>query len=175
MSERGPRGHRAGKIFLAMQVRFFQIPTTGCEAVEAEMNAFLRSHRVLKVDRELVQRESSPCWAVCVEYMDGAVASGPGGRGSQRTDDRRVDYKAVLSEGDFAVFSMLRDLRKTLAEAEGVPAYAIFTNEQLAKFAQSRAQSQADLQKVDGVGEAKIEKYGRRVLDAIAVARVVPA
>jgi hypothetical protein len=25
------------------------------------------------------------------------------------------------------------------------------------------------------VGEAKIEKYGRRVLDAIAVARVVPA
>ena len=111
-----------------MQVRFFQIPTTGCEAVEAEMNAFLRSHRILKVDRELVQRESSPCWAVCVEYMDGAVASGPGGRGSQRTDDRRVDYKAVLSEGDFAVFSMLRDLRKTLAEAEGVPAYAIFTN-----------------------------------------------
>ena len=92
------------------------------------MNAFLRSHRILKVDRELVQRESSPCWAVCVEYMDGAVASGPGGRGSQRTDDRRVDYKAVLSEGDFAVFSMLRDLRKTLAEAEGVPAYAIFTN-----------------------------------------------
>jgi superfamily II DNA helicase RecQ len=86
-----------------------------------------------------------------------------------------VDYKAVLSEGDFAVFSLLRDLRKTLAEAEGVPAYAIFTNEQLAKFAQSRAQSQADLQKVDGVGEAKIEKYGRRVLDAIAVARVVPA
>ncbi len=158
-----------------MQVRFFQIPTTGCEAVEAEMNAFLRSHRILKVDRELVQRESAPCWAVCVEYMDGIVASGSGGRGSQRTDDRRVDYKAVLSEGDFVVFSMLRDLRKTLAEAEGVPAYAIFTNEQLAKFAQSRAQSQADLQKVDGVGEAKIEKYGRRVLDAIAVARVVPA
>jgi hypothetical protein len=27
----------------AMQVRFFQIPTAGCEAVEAEMNAFLRA------------------------------------------------------------------------------------------------------------------------------------
>ncbi len=138
------------------------------------MNAFLRSHRVLKVDREMVQRDLAPCWAVCVEYMDGAAAVGPGGRGSQRTDDKKVDYKAVLSEGDFAVFSLLRDLRKTLAEAEGVPVYAIFTNEQLAKFAQSRAQSQADLQKVDGVGEAKIEKYGSRVLDAIAAAWVVP-
>ena len=59
-----------------MQVKFFQIPSGGCEAVEAEMNTFLRSHRILKVERELVQRETSPCWAVCVEYLDGAVASG---------------------------------------------------------------------------------------------------
>lgn len=156
-----------------MQVKFFQIPSAGDQSVEGELNAFLRSHRVLKVDRELVQRESAPCWAVCVEYLDGTVASGPGGRGSQRAGEKKVDYKAVLSEGDFGVFSMLRDLRKTLAEAEGVPVYAIFTNEQLAKIAQSRAQSLADLQKVDGVGDAKIEKYGRQVLDAIAAARVV--
>ena len=52
-----------------MQVKFFQIPSGGCEAVEAEMNAFLRSHRILKVERELVQRETSPCWAgVCGVY-----------------------------------------------------------------------------------------------------------
>ena len=35
-----------------MQVKFFQIPSGGCEAIEAEMNAFLRSHRILKVERE---------------------------------------------------------------------------------------------------------------------------
>jgi superfamily II DNA helicase RecQ len=51
--------------------------------------------------------------------------------------------------------------------------YAIFTNEQLAKLAQARAQSQADLEKIEGVGNAKIEKYGRRVLDTIAAASVV--
>ena len=151
----------------------FQIPSGGCEAIEAEMNAFLRSHRILKVERELVQRETSPCWAVCVEYLEGVAGSGSSGRSGQRNDDRKVDYRALLSEGDFAVFSMLRDLRKTLAEIEGVPVYAIFTNDQLAKFAQSRAQSQADLQKVDGVGEAKIEKYGRRVLDTIGAVSVV--
>ena len=156
-----------------MQVKFFQIPSGGCEAVEAEMNAFLRSHRILKVERELVQRETSPCWAVCVEYLEGVAGSSSSGRSGQRNDDRKVDYRALLSEGDFAVFSMLRDLRKTLADTEGVPVYAIFTNDQLAKFAQSRAQSQADLQKVDGVGEAKIEKYGRRVLDTIGAVSVV--
>ena len=156
-----------------MQVKFFQIPTSGCEAVEAEMNAFLRSHRVLKVDRELVQRETASAWAVCVEYLEGSVSGVAGPRGSGRGEDKKIDYKAVLSEGDFAVFSLLRDLRKTLAEAEGVPIYAVFTNEQLAKIAQSRAQSQADLAKVEGVGDAKIEKYGRRVLDVISASGVV--
>jgi len=28
-----------------MQVKFFQIPSGGCAAIEAEMNTFLRSHR----------------------------------------------------------------------------------------------------------------------------------
>lgn len=51
--------------------------------------------------------------------------------------------------------------------------YAIFTNEQLAKFAQARAQSQAALEKIEGIGKAKIEKYGRRVLDTIAAANIV--
>ena len=99
------------------------------------MNAFLRSHRVLKVDRELVQRETASAWAVCVEYLEGSVSGVAGPRGSGRGEDKKIDYKAVLSEGAFAVFSLLRDLRKTLAEAEGVPIYAVFTNEQLAKAA----------------------------------------
>ena len=43
----------------------------------------------------------------------------------------------------------------------------------LPKIAQSRAQSQADLAKVEGVGDAKIEKYGRRVLDVISASGVV--
>jgi superfamily II DNA helicase RecQ len=156
-----------------MQVKFFQIPSGGSEGMEAEINAFLRSHRILKVERELVQRETSPCWAVCVEYMDGSVVSGSSGRSGSRGGDKKVDYKEILSEADFSVFLLLRDLRKSLAEIEGVPMYAIFTNEQLAKLAQARVQSQADLEKIEGVGNAKIEKYGRRVLDTIAAASVL--
>ena len=48
-------------------------------------------------------------------------------------NEGRIDYKEVLSAPEFERFARLRLLRKELAEKEGVPAYAIFTNEQLAQ------------------------------------------
>lgn len=139
-----------------------------------ELNRFLRGHRILKVEREIVQRDSAPSWAVCVEYMDGATAGTGSQRGDgQRNQEKKIDYRQVLNEADFTVFSALRDLRRGLADAEGVPVYAIFTNDQLAKFAQSRPQSKADLEKVDGVGGARLEKYGSKVLDVLAAVKGV--
>lgn len=41
----------------------------------------------------------------------------------------RIDYKDVLSERDFALYAQLRNLRKFLSEQEGVPTYALFTND----------------------------------------------
>ena len=49
-----------------------------------ELNSFLRGHRILKVERELVQRESAPCWAVCVEYLEGVAAMSRAGVRSGR-------------------------------------------------------------------------------------------
>ena len=114
-----------------MQLKWFRIPVGGCPEMEEELNAFLRGHRVLSVTRELVERDSAPGWAVCVEYQEGTVA-GEARRGGSGRAAKKIDYREVLSEADFAVFSKLRELRKSLAESEGVPVYAIFTNEQLA-------------------------------------------
>lgn len=155
-----------------MQLRFFQIPVDG-GAAEEELNKFLRSHRVLRIDREMTRRESSPAWAVSVEYLEGAGPSASTS-GTRRSEERKVDYKEVLNTADFSVFSELRELRKSLAEAEGVPVYAVFTNDQLAKFAQARPATKAALEKVEGVGAAKVEKYGERVLAVISATAVIP-
>ena len=48
----------------------------------------------------------------------------------------RIDYKEVLDEKTFALFSKLREKRKVLAEKDAVPVYSVFTNEQLAQMAQ---------------------------------------
>src|ERR1700678_2568203 len=92
-----------------------------------ELNRFLSTNRVLMVERHFVSDGPRSAWAICVGYLD------RGGRlASEQTQGKRVDYREILSEPDFAVYAKLRSLRKLMAENEGLPAYTLFTNEQLA-------------------------------------------
>ena len=68
---------------------------------------------------------------------------------------KTVDYREVLDPETFAVFAALRELRKKIAAEEGVPIYAIMTNEQLAAVAQRRCQSLSDLESLEGLGPAR--------------------
>jgi superfamily II DNA helicase RecQ len=79
-----------------------------------------------------------------------------------------LDYKEILEPADFACFVRLRELRKELAKKEEVPAYAIFTNEQLAEIAKSRPSSPSGLTKIEGIGESRAKKYGTEFLKALA-------
>jgi superfamily II DNA helicase RecQ len=144
-----------------MQFKLFSIPATGDAGAEEELNLFLRSHRAVSVEKELVQGGQTAYWCFCVEYLLGSMPEGKGG-GRQR-----VDYKEILSADDFAVFVRLREARKELAGKEAIPVYAVCTNEQLAEMAKSRAATLADLRKIDGFGDAKAERFGAAFLAAI--------
>jgi superfamily II DNA helicase RecQ len=146
-----------------MAYRIFNIPIQNSEAIEEELNAFLRSHTVLSVDRRWVDQGSTSFWSFCVDFLDPAASGGKSSR--QRSQRPKVDYREVLDEADFAIFAKLRDLRKEIAQADGVPVYAVFNNEQLAKMVQKKVCTKADLEAITGVGDARSEKYGPRFLD----------
>lgn len=103
-------------------------------------------------------------------FLEGSPAAGSVSSG--KSIRNRVDYKEVLSESEFALFAKLRDLRKEISLAEAVPVYTVFTNEQLASMVQQHAQTKSDLEKITGVGDARIEKYGARFLAAIGESSV---
>lgn len=141
-----------------MQIHFFIIPIHGGGEAAEEVNRFLASHRVLAVDRSFVQDGANSAWALCISV------DAPGDRPQSGKRGAKVDYREVLNEQDFALFAQLRALRKELAEAEGMPAYALFTNDQLAEMVRRRVQSATALQTIPGIGEARARKYGERFL-----------
>ena len=147
-----------------MAFRFFKIPCRGCTETEAELNLLLRSFKIFSVDRRWIDLGLESCWAICVDYLERSMA--PVVKLSSDADVRsKVDYKTILNDADFRVFSRLRDLRKEIAQAEAVPVYTIFTNEQLAKIVQNRADSKSELEKINGVGGARLSKYGDRIIE----------
>ena len=144
-----------------MPLRFFSIPVIDGDASEQELNGFLARHKVLSVDRHLIDQGVNSFWAICVDYLSHAAG---GSQQSFNLSRSRVDYKAILPAPEFAVFSQLRALRKELAQTEAVPVYTLFTNEQLAQMVQRRCRSKSDLAQIDGIGDGKLDKYAERLL-----------
>lgn len=145
-----------------MQYKFFKIPTCGDPVAEEEMNRFLRGHRVLSTNREFVADGNASFWCFAVEYMEGTTpVSAPSGGKFSKT---KTDYREILSEEEFAKFRVLRECRKALAESDAVPAYAVFLDEHLAEMSKMTELNFANLRKINGVGEKKIEKYGGNLL-----------
>ncbi len=77
--------------------------------------------------------------------------------------------KAAREAGpyDEALFDHLRALRKRLSDEQGVPPYIVFGDATLIQMAALRPLDEEQLLAVSGVGQAKLEKYGRDFLDAI--------
>ncbi|TNE82601.1 MAG: ATP-dependent DNA helicase RecQ, partial [Gammaproteobacteria bacterium] len=69
---------------------------------------------------------------------------------------------------DQAGWEALRACRKELAEQQGVPPYVIFHDATLFDMLERRPGTLSDLAEVNGVGAAKLEKYGEIFLEALA-------
>lgn len=149
-----------------MKYKFFTIPACHPESAEEALNSFCSQHRVSFVEKYLVTDGADSFWSVCVTWQDGEAAPSAG-----HQKKPSVDYKQILSETDFDAYVELRNVRKELAENQGVPPYALFTNEQLAAIVQQRISSKAALQAIPGVGKSKVEKYGDAFLQKLAEIR----
>jgi DNA helicase-2/ATP-dependent DNA helicase PcrA len=81
-----------------------------------------------------------------------------------------VVRKARAEEPDDPTYVALKEWRLKRSKADEIPAYVVFHNSTLAEIASRRPKTIAELASVPGVGPAKLERYGRDVLDALALA-----
>ena len=74
---------------------------------------------------------------------------------------------APPAAGDRARFERLRATRKRLADAEGVPAYIVFSDAVLRQLAERVPRTRSELLLISGIGPVKAERYGEAFLEAL--------
>lgn len=137
-----------------MQFKIFTIPISDNGAAVQEMNAFLRSNKILDVEKQLISNPNGAYWCFCVHYIEGITNT----YGERR---EKTDYRQVLDEATFQKFSKLREIRKKVAVEEGISAFMVFTDEELAQLSKLEIISAKSMLNIKGIGEKKVERFAK--------------
>lgn len=142
-----------------MQLQIFSIRALDMSEDLQKLNSFLRGHKIIDIEKQFVNNGTESFWSFCIRYInsDNQLSSNP------QTQKAKVDYKEVLDEKTFGVFSRLREIRKEIAKEDAVPAYAVFTDYELSEIAKLPIVSESTIQSINGIGQKKAEKYAIKI------------
>jgi superfamily II DNA helicase RecQ len=128
-----------------------------------------RGIEVIEVREHFFECEGDPAWAILITYRD-AVDTAP--MAMLRGDGLpRADIKEDLSADELARFEAIRGWRNARASRDGKPPYILLTNRQLAAVTKCNPNSLTALGEVQGIGDGKLQDFGREVLDILAATR----
>lgn len=139
-----------------MQFKTFVIPVNQSHEAEEELNHFLRSKRVLSVERHFAA-EGGGRWLLLVEYIDGEQheTARPASRSRERED-----LTTGLTDEQRQRFEHFKQVRLEIAKRENVRAYMVFTDRELVTMAELDVLSLETIAKIKGVGEKRATQYG---------------
>ncbi len=80
------------------------------------------------------------------------------------SNKKKVEY---FEDYEIDIFDQLRELRKTIATANKVPPYVIFSDKTLKDLSNSMPTTKAQMLEVHGIGEVKFQRYGEAFLRLI--------
>ncbi len=87
--------------------------------------------------------------------------------GAVQKKKRPASIELSKQPHDEALFQALRELRRRLAEDQGVPPYVVFGDATLAQMARLKPDDDNGLLRISGVGEHKLSRYGNDFLAVI--------
>lgn len=88
---------------------------------------------------------------------------------TRRQEERPARLRTQLAEtpDTAALFELLRQKRRELADKQGVPPFMVFSDKTLHDMAQVKPQTSRDFLEVNGVGQQKLARYGQLMMDVI--------
>lgn len=93
-------------------------------------------------------------------------------KGEQKIMFRKIIYKEKARDKtdlpyNTALFAILKELRLKISREEGMPPFAIFSDNSLFEMATYFPQQDKDFLTINGVGRFKLDQYGKRFLTTI--------
>ncbi len=141
-----------------MQIKLFTISIGDGGAALQEMNLFLKTHKIMEVEQKLTSTKNGANWCFCARFLEEAFNVATASR-------PKVDYRQALDEPTFRKFARLREIRKKVAAAEGLSAFIVFTDEELAGLAKLDEITINSMLGIKGIGEKKVERFAHYFIE----------
>lgn len=147
-----------------LQMKFITVPLMHRDEAEAELNLFLRTHKVLRTEHFLIMERQLD--VVLIEYE-------LGGHPEKKVDTNDVkqlkkktkkteDYINELTDETLKVrLQRFVKIRKGIADHEGIAPYFVFTNEELMHFLEMPILNAETSSSITDVDSRKLQKYIR--------------
>jgi ATP-dependent DNA helicase RecQ len=131
---------------------------------ESPLQEFIKDKEVLSVENHFFIKNDSPYLAVIINYKPLPMAQSINQATSSKSGKRDEAWRELIDEKDVPLFNTLRIWRAERSKKEGLPSYIICNNQHLADIVNARPQTLAALGRIQGFGNAKLEKYGQDIL-----------
>ncbi|MCB7136622.1 ATP-dependent helicase [Cellulosimicrobium marinum] len=100
-------------------------------------------------------------------FLDGLWPDDPAAPRGRRARSGQARVQ-LTGEYDRALFDRLREWRLQVAQETDKPAFTVLVDATLAAVAETRPSTVAELARINGLGPAKIERYGATLLEIVA-------
>jgi len=156
-----------------MLIKLFTIPITSVNVENEELNKFLRGNKIIEVKQKMVSSDNSAYWCFIIKYLERQINQTTSSSSYSSSSGNKKDYSVILNAEQFELFSEMRIIRKQLAAADSVPAYFVFTDEELSEISKMPEIIPAKMIAIKGIGDKKIEKYGEKLCQSLKLLQVV--
>ncbi|MCD4678711.1 MAG: HRDC domain-containing protein [Desulfobacula sp.] len=145
-----------------MTIKIFTMPFSQDTAgfFEEELNNFMLKKNIKIIQPAFFESGSERYWSVFVEYENIIL------------DHEEKTKKSKLPELDKSqklLLDKLFEVRRELADKDGVPVFIIASNKQLADIVLKMPQTHEQLKEINGFGSKKIKKYGQEIIEIVKV------
>ena len=138
------------------------------------VQAFLADKEVFSIHDYFFEKDGVPYIVLVVCYRTTNIAPVVE-ESTDKKSKRDETWRELLTEADWPLFNSLRNWRNERSQQEGIPPYVICNNRQLAQIIKSRCRTLEELRQIEGIGDAKLKKYGQHLLAMLAKFEAVPA